>query len=71
MSKILFVAFGFVESADSLVNFFSTYRAARFDPIGGGQFVAGGRLGREEVAEENMAICKGFLDDESVRRLVI
>ncbi len=71
MSEILFVAFGFVESTDGFIDFLSTHRAAGFDPVGGRQFVASGCLGREELAEENMAVCEGFFDDKSVRRVVV
>ena len=28
-------------------------------------------MGREEIAEEDMAICEGLFDNESIRRVVI
>ena len=63
VSKVLFVAFGFIESIDSFVDFFSTNGATGFDPIGSRQFVTSRCLGSEEVAEENMAVCEDFFDD--------
>ena len=65
------MAFGFVKGTNSFVDFFSTYGAAGLDPIRSGQLVASGRLGREEVAEKNMAICQSFFDNKSIRRMVI
>ena len=65
------MAFGFIQGIDSFIDFFSTHGTAGFDSVGSRQFGTGGCLGREQVAEEDMAICESFLDNESIRRVVI
>lgn len=61
----------FIQRADSLVNFFSADGAAGFEPVGCGEFAAGGLLGGDEVAKEDVAVCEGLFDDEGVGGVVI
>ena len=65
------MAFRFVKSVDSFIDFFSTYGAAGLDSIGCRKFVASGCLGCEKLTEEDMAVCESFFNDQSVRRVVI
>lgn len=66
-----FVAPGLVQRADGLVDFFAPDGTAGFEPVGGGEFVAGGLLGGDEVAEEDVAVRQSLFDDEGVGGVVV
>ena len=71
LCEVELVAARFIESADGLVDFFSAYGAAGLEAIGGGEFGAGGLLRGDVVAEEDVAVCEGFFDDEGVGGVVV
>ena len=62
---------GFVESGDGLVDFFAADGAAGFEAVGRREFAAGGLLGGDEVAEEDVAVGEGFFHDEGVGGVVV
>ena len=66
VGEVDLMAAGFVELVDSFVDFLAPHRGRDFQPVCCGELGAGGGLGGEEVAEEDVAVCEGFFDDEGV-----
>lgn len=71
LEEILLVAFSLVELRDGLVDFFAADVGGGFEAVGGVEFAAGGLLGLNEFAEEDVAVRKGFFDDEGVVGVVV
>lgn len=71
VAQVGFVAPGLVERADGFVDLFTAHGTAGLEPVGGGELAAGGLLGGQKVAEENVAVREGFFHDEGVRGVVV
>lgn len=61
----------FVQRADGFVDFLSADRTTGTESVGGGELGAGGGMGGQEVAEEDVAVCEGFFYDEGVSGVVV
>ena len=66
LEEVLLVALRLVKSGDGLVDFLAAHASGGFQAVGGAEFAAGDLLGLDELAEEDVAVGKGFFDDEGV-----
>lgn len=60
-----------IQGGDGLVNLFTTHGRARLEPVGGIEAASRGLLGLEELADEDLPVRQGLLDDEGVLRVVL
>jgi len=71
VGEVRLVASGLVEGADRLVYLLSSDRAADLQTVGGGELASCSLLRLDQVAEQDMSVCKCLFDDESIRGVVV
>ncbi len=60
-----------VERADGFIDLFPANGTAGFESVGGCELAAGSLLGGDQVAKEDVPVCEGFLNDESIGGVVV
>ena len=61
----------FVKLIDGLVYLLSSDRRLSLESICGSKFAARSLLGCDQVAKQDVPVCQGFLDDQSIRGVIV
>ena len=71
VEEVVFLGLGLVELADGFVDLVAADGGGGFEAVGGAEFAAGGLLRLQEIAQQDVAVCEGFFDDEGVGGVVV